>query len=99
MLASFPDDLSAKARAQLERLGVDVVTGRAVTAITADGYALGDEVIASRTVLWAAGVAASPLGRMLGVDTDRVGRVTVAHDLSFPVGLLGDPHVPGYGRI
>ena len=84
VLASFPDDLSAKACAQLERLGVEVVTGRAVTAITADGFALGDDFIASRTVLWAAGVAASPLGRMLGVETDRVGRVPVAPDLSVP---------------
>nr|WP_246022741.1 NAD(P)/FAD-dependent oxidoreductase [Lysobacter terrigena] len=84
VLASFPDDLSAKARKQLERLGVDVVTGRAVTSITEEGYALGDEFIASRTVLWAAGVAASPLGRMLGVETDRVGRVPVAPDLSVP---------------
>lgn len=84
VLASFPEDLSARARAQLERLGVEVLTGRAVTAITDDGYALGDDVVASRTVLWAAGVAASPLGRMLGVDTDRVGRVPVAPDLSVP---------------
>ncbi|HZX81615.1 MAG TPA: NAD(P)/FAD-dependent oxidoreductase [Lysobacter sp.] len=84
VLASFPEDLSARARAQLERLGVEVVTGRAVTAITDDGYALGDDVVASRTVLWAAGVAASPLGRMLGADTDRVGRVPVAPDLSVP---------------
>ena len=84
VLASFPEDLSAKARRQLERLGVDVVTGRAVTSITDAGYALGEDFIASRTVLWAAGVAASPLGRMLGVETDRVGRVPVAPDLSVP---------------
>lgn len=82
--ASFPEDLSKKARIQLERLGVDVVTGRAVTAITAHGYALGDDFVPSRTVLWAAGVAASPLGRLLGVETDRVGRVPVASDLSVP---------------
>ncbi|GAB2508802.1 NAD(P)/FAD-dependent oxidoreductase [Lysobacter humi (ex Lee et al. 2017)] len=84
VLAAFPEDLSAKARAQLERLGVEVVTGRPVTAITEAGYRLGDDFIASRTVLWAAGVAASPLGRMLGVGTDRVGRVPVAPDLSVP---------------
>lgn len=84
VLASFPEDLSARARRQLERLGVEVSTGTPVSEITADGYRLGDEVVAARTVVWAAGVAASPLGRCLGVPLDRAGRVQVEADLSVP---------------
>ncbi len=84
VLASFPESLSAKARTQLERLGVEVRTGVPVAAIDGDGVQLGDERIAARTVLWAAGVAASPLARDLGVPLDRVGRVIVMPDLSVP---------------
>ena len=65
VLASFPPPLQAKARAQLERLGVEVVTGTPVAGIDTEGYRLGERREACRTVLWAAGVAASPLGRML----------------------------------
>lgn len=84
VLSAMPDSLSEKARAQLVRLGVTVHTGDAVTAIDADGLSLGATRLAARTVLWAAGVAASPLGKQLGVDTDRAGRVAVAADLSVP---------------
>jgi NADH:ubiquinone reductase (H+-translocating) len=84
VLPSFPESLSAKARSQLERLGVDVVTGAPVDAIDASGYRSGGTFTAARTVLWAAGVAASPLGRMLGVPLDRVGRVPTAPDLALP---------------
>lgn len=84
LLASFPESLSQSARKQLERLGVEVSTGRAVSSIHADGYALGDENVAAKTVIWAAGVAASPLGRMLAAETDRAGRVIVSGDLSLP---------------
>jgi NADH dehydrogenase len=84
VLATFPDTLSARARAQLERLGVEVRTGQAVADIDAHGVRLGEERIAARTVLWAAGVAASPLARALGVPLDRAGRVPVAPDLSVP---------------
>ena len=84
VLATFPETLSAKACRQLERLGVDVVTGQLVTDITAAGYRLGPQFIPARTVIWAAGVAASPLGALLGVPTDRTGRVIVAPDLSIP---------------
>ncbi len=94
VLAALPESLSAKAAAQLHRLGVEVHTGRAVTAVDADGIALGEERIAARTVLWAAGVAASPLGRCLGAPLDRAGRVLVADDLSLPehpeVFVVGD---------
>jgi NADH dehydrogenase len=84
VLSSFPESLSARARAQLDRLGVDVVTGLPVEAIDADGYALGGQRVPARTVLWAAGVAASPLGALLDAPHDRAGRVQVDADLSVP---------------
>src|SRR4249919_4257190 len=85
VLATFPEALSAKATAQLSRLGVDVRTGVPVAGIDAEGFALGEERIAARTVLWAAGVAASPLARTLEVPLDRAGRVSVrAEDLTLP---------------
>ncbi|HET9863747.1 MAG TPA: FAD-dependent oxidoreductase, partial [Steroidobacteraceae bacterium] len=84
VLATFSKDLSTKARAQLERLGVEVFTGSTVTEI-GDGFVVfGGKRVAARTVLWAAGVAASPLGRQLGVELDRAGRVRVQPDLSVP---------------
>jgi len=84
VLATFAESLSDKARQQLARLGVEVFTGKPVTDI-GDGYLVfGEQRIAARTILWAAGVAASPLGKQLGADTDRAGRVRVAPDLSLP---------------
>ena len=106
LLASFVPAQSAQARAQLERLGVEVRTGCTVTRIDADGVACerrdGDttetESLAARTVIWAAGVAASPIGRQLadaaGLVPDRAGRVPVAPDLSLPghpeISVIGD---------
>jgi NADH dehydrogenase len=84
VLSSFPESLSEKARAQLHKLGVEVRTGVPVAAIDDEGVQLGDIRIAARTVLWAAGVAASPLARDLGVPLDRAGRVQVEPDLSVP---------------
>ncbi|HEY8009822.1 MAG TPA: NAD(P)/FAD-dependent oxidoreductase [Rudaea sp.] len=84
VLATFPEILSAKARVQLERLGVEVLTSSPVTAVDADGIAIGDRRIAARTVLWAAGVAASKLGATLGAPLDHAGRVQVNADLSVP---------------
>lgn len=84
VLSSFPESLSAKACLQLQRLGVEVRTGVPVAAIDDRGVQLGGERIATRTVLWAAGVAASPLARDLGVPLDRAGRVIVQPDLSVP---------------
>lgn len=84
VLSSFPESLSAKARTQLERLGVEIRTGAPVAQIDSEGVQLGDVRIAARTVLWAAGVAASPLARDLGVPLDRAGRVIVMPDLSVP---------------
>ena len=94
VLAAFDPALSAKAQRQLEHLGVQVRLGQAVTTVDGEGVTLGGERIAARTVLWAAGVAASPLGRMLGTPLDRAGRVLVQPDLSLPgypeVFVLGD---------
>ncbi len=84
VLSSFPESLSAKAHRQLGKLGVEVATGRAVEAIDAAGYVIGGERVPARTVLWAAGVAASPLGAMLDAPRDRAGRVQVEADLSVP---------------
>ena len=84
VLASFPESLSIKAQRQLEKLGVEVVTGTPVSAIDARGYQLGDRFVPARTVVWAAGVAASPLGALLDAPRDRAGRVQVAPDLSVP---------------
>ncbi len=84
VLSSFPESLSEKARAQLQRLGVEVRTGVPVAAIDDDGVQLGDVRVNAKTVLWAAGVAASPLARDLGVPLDRAGRVQVESDLSVP---------------
>lgn len=89
VLSAFPERLSGKALAQLQRLGVEVVTGTPVSAIEAHGYALGDSFVPARTVLWAAGVAASPLGALLDAPRDRAGRVHVSPDLSVP----GHPHL------
>ncbi|WP_424683578.1 NAD(P)/FAD-dependent oxidoreductase [Frateuria sp. YIM B11624] len=94
LLAAFDPALSAKAQRQLERLGVEVLTGTAVTAIDGDGVCLGETRLDACTVLWAAGVAASPLGRRLDAPVDRAGRVRVAADLSLPahpeVFVVGD---------
>jgi NADH dehydrogenase len=89
VLAAYPEELSDRARRDLEQLGVTVRTGTAVTRVDATGVAVGNERIPSRTVFWAAGNAASPLARSLGVPLDRVGRVVVEPDLSVP----GHPEV------
>jgi NADH dehydrogenase len=104
VLPVYPDDLSKSARRQLETLGVEVLTGAMVEEIDAGGVTLTDgHRIDAGLVLWAAGVQASSLGEMLGVETDRSGRVPVQDDLSIPghpeVFVTGDlatvPGVPG----
>ena len=75
VLGAYTEELSDSARQQLEKLGVTVWTGMQVTAIDADGVWIGPERIHAQTVIWAAGVAASPLARTLGVPLDRAGRV------------------------
>ena len=82
LLAAFHQPQSAYAARALEKLGVEVRVGAAVTVCDPRGVSLGAERIESATVLWAAGVAASPVGRWLGLPTDRAGRVPVRPDLS-----------------
>lgn len=94
VLPPYPAALSEKARLQLERLGVTVWLGRRVTGLDANGVSLGEDRIVAKTVLWAAGVASSPLGQALGTPLDRAGRVRVAPDLSVPghpeIFVIGD---------
>lgn len=94
ILSAFPPELSAKAATGLEKLGVEIRTGAAVTAI-GDGFVeAGGNRIRAETVLWTAGVAASPLGGSLGVAPDKAGRVPVQPDLTVPghpdVFVIGD---------
>jgi NADH dehydrogenase len=89
VLPTYPPDLSEKARRQLESLGAQVRTGARVTGVDPDGVWLGSERLTARTVLWAAGVAASPVGRSLGAPLDRAGRVRVDAHLTVP----GHPEV------
>jgi len=89
VLPPYPPELSQKARRQLEALGVEVRPGALVTDVDGHGVCIGPERIESRTVLWAAGVAASPVGRSLGAPVDRAGRVKVERDLT----LAGRPEV------
>lgn len=84
LLAAFPERLSAFAKRALERLGVEVRLGQAVTACGADGVMVGPEKIETRTVIWAAGVQASPAAQWIAADADRAGRIKVAADLSVP---------------
>ncbi len=84
LLPAFPDSLGERARRDLEELGVEVRTGSPVTSVDAEGVTAGGERIKTRTVFWAAGNAASPLARDLGVPLDRAGRVIVNSDLSVP---------------
>jgi NADH dehydrogenase len=108
VLPSLPPELSVKAKKSLEELGVRVRSGTTVTAIDGEGLTLkgpaGEERIASRTVLWAAGVSGSPLGSKLaektGVAPDRLGRIPVGPDLTVPgrpeIFVIGDlARIPG----
>ena len=94
LLTPFDPSLSHAARRSLNQLGVDVRLGAAVTDCTCEGVRLGDEFIPTRTIIWAAGVMASPAGRWLGANIDRAGRVKVRADLSVPdhpdVFVIGD---------
>jgi NADH:ubiquinone reductase (H+-translocating) len=94
VLAAYPDDLSKSALEQLRRLGVDVRLSTKVEKIEPGAVYLGDQRIDAAVILWAAGVAASPLGQKLGVPVDRDGRVIVHPDLSIPnhpeVFVIGD---------
>ena len=84
VLPTFSEDLSEAAKERLQNLGVDVRLGHSVDHIDADGIIVAGERIVSKTVIWTAGVAPSPAGTWLNVDTDRAGRVRVLPDLSVP---------------
>ena len=102
VLPTYTPKLSAKAARQLEKLGVTVRTGALVTAIDEHGVDIGAERIPARTVLWGAGVAASPLARSLGVPLDRAGRVQVQPDLTVPghpeIHVIGDLAAAAWGE-
>jgi NADH dehydrogenase FAD-containing subunit len=84
VLSAFSEDLSEAAKRRLEKLGVEVRLGHSVDHIDADGIVVGGERIASKTVIWTAGVAPSPAGKWLKVETDRAGRVRVQNDVTVP---------------
>ncbi len=84
VLGAFPDDLREAARRSLETLGVEVRTSTVVTAVDDEGVTAGAERIPAQTILWAAGVAASPLAVSLGVPLDRAGRVAAEPTLAVP---------------
>jgi NADH dehydrogenase len=94
LLAAYSEDLSRSAKEQLQRLGVEVRTNTLVTSVEPGAVRIGDTRIVASVVLWAAGVAASPLGKKLGATCDRVGRVLVQPDLTLPgrpeVFVIGD---------
>jgi NADH dehydrogenase len=94
LLSAYPDDLRQSAKRQLERLGVEVRLNSAVTDVRPSEIHVGSDVLHATVVFWAAGVAASPLGRALGGPVDRAGRVLVEADLSLPghpeVFVIGD---------
>ncbi|HEY7924322.1 MAG TPA: NAD(P)/FAD-dependent oxidoreductase [Vicinamibacteria bacterium] len=84
VLPAYPEELSERARLQLEALGVQVWTGSPVSGVSAAGVAIGADHLAARTVVWAAGLQGSPLARSLGAPLDRAGRVRVQPDLTVP---------------
>jgi NADH:ubiquinone reductase (H+-translocating) len=84
VLPAYPEDLSERARLQLEALGVQVWTGSRVSSVSAAGVAIGADRLAARTVVWAAGLQGSPLARSLGTPLDRAGRARVQPDLTVP---------------
>ncbi len=93
VLAGFADDLSSYAQRSLESIGVEVVLGQPVTECTADGVVYGDNRLEARTIIWAAGVRASPAAEWLGAPSDRAGRVQVEADLTIP----GHPEIFAIG--
>ena len=93
VLGGFPEDLSAYTLTSLERIGVEVVLGQAVTECTADSVVYGGKRLDTRTLIWAAGVRASRAAEWLGAPADRAGRLQVAPDLTVP----GHPEIFAIG--
>jgi len=103
VLPSYPEVLSVKAQGHLEQLGVKVYTGTPVTGIDADGIVANGQRVPAATVLWSAGVLASPAGRWINAATDKSGRIIVNSDLSVlhhpEIFAIGDTaHVVAYSR-
>ncbi len=94
ILAAYSEKSASRAREELTARGVEIRTGVPVTGVSEGGVSLGGEILRARTVVWAAGVAASPLAKSLGVPVDRAGRAIVEPDLSIPghpeVFVIGD---------
>ena len=93
-LPTFSEKVSAAAKRRLEKLGVEVRLGHSVDQIDGEGVTVASERISSNSVIWTAGVALSPAGKWLGVETDRAGRVRIQNNLSMPthpeVFVVGD---------
>ena len=102
VLATFPERLSAAAQRALQRLGVEVRLGQPVTQCDDGGVTIADDRIEARTILWAAGVVASPAAKWLDAGADRVGRVKVEPDLTLPghpeIFVLGDTAADAAGN-
>lgn len=94
VLPPFPEKLSERARKDLEKMGVRVLTGEMVTNITEEGVQIGDDFIESRNIMWAAGNQASPVLKTLDIPLDRQGRAMVEPDLTVPdhpeIFVIGD---------
>jgi NADH:ubiquinone reductase (H+-translocating) len=94
ILLAFPEGLANKAKKELNQLGVEVRTNSPVEDVNEEGVVIGGQLLPSKTVIWTAGVAASPAGKWLGTETDRAGRVIVTSDVSVPghpnIFVLGD---------
>ncbi len=94
ILPAFSEELSAYASRELEKLGVEVLTGTPVTNCTDQGVTIGESFVPSRTLVWAAGVQASPAAKWVGADADRAGRIKVGPDLTAPghpdIFVIGD---------
>lgn len=104
IIPTFPAALTRKARIKLEQIGVEVRTGVHVTDVTPDGVKIGEEYIATKNVIWTAGVKASPAGAWLGAEVDRAGRVKVQAGLTVPghpnVFVIGDTaRVMQHGKL
>jgi NADH dehydrogenase len=95
VLPGFSDGLSRSALKQLESMGVEVRTGKVVKSVADGGVTVDEEFIPSRTIVWAAGNTAAPIGKSLGAETDRAGRVLVQEDLSIP----GHPEIFAIGDM
>ena len=95
ILPTFPEDLAARAARDLNDLGVEVRVGSQVTGVDAQGVSIGSEKIRARTVFWAAGNLASPLGKYMGMQLDRAGRIQVSPDLAVP----GHPNICVVGDL